>query len=177
VIDTRCSSQCYVGGRSCKCLYKPERIRWLIDYLLLHAPLKNFSFIWKCHHYRWRATKFRPMLGPQGLLRNLYRATPAVTPGLGFSVLIRMTSPFSRLLCPSHTVPTRLGSPTWKSALIGAQSGWVVTRFWQVGANRDQPRQFWTCSKLSGSGPDFSKSELRRGRSELSRDQSELTRG
>jgi hypothetical protein len=40
------------------------------------------------------------MLGAHGLWagRNLYRATPAVTRYLGFSGLIRMTAPFSRLL-------------------------------------------------------------------------------
>jgi hypothetical protein len=40
------------------------------------------------------------MLGAQGLLagRDLYRAIPAVTRGLGFSGLIRRTAPFSRLL-------------------------------------------------------------------------------
>jgi hypothetical protein len=40
--------------------------------------------------YHWRAAKFKPMLGAQGLWagRDLYRATPAVTQGLGFSGLI-----------------------------------------------------------------------------------------
>jgi hypothetical protein len=40
------------------------------------------------------------MLGAQGLWagRDLYRATPTVTRGLGFSGLIRRTSPFSCLL-------------------------------------------------------------------------------
>jgi hypothetical protein len=40
------------------------------------------------------------MLGAQGLWaeRDLYRATPTVTRGLGFSGLIRRTAPFSRLL-------------------------------------------------------------------------------
>jgi hypothetical protein len=40
------------------------------------------------------------MLGAQGLCtgRDLYRATPAVTRGLGFSGLIRKTAPFSRLI-------------------------------------------------------------------------------
>jgi hypothetical protein len=43
------------------------------------------------------------MLGAQGLRagRDLYRATPAVTWGLGFSGFIRRTAPFSRLL--QHT--------------------------------------------------------------------------
>jgi hypothetical protein len=66
---------------------------------LFYALLQNISFIWRRHHYRWRAAKFRPMLGAQGLwaLRDLYRATPAVTQGLSFSGLIRGTVPLSRL--------------------------------------------------------------------------------
>jgi hypothetical protein len=73
---------------------------WLIDYLGFYVPLKNFSLIWRRHHCRWRAAKFRPMLGAQGLWagRDLYRTTPAVTRGLGCSGLIRRTAPFSRLV-------------------------------------------------------------------------------
>jgi hypothetical protein len=26
---------------------------WLIDYLLIYVPLKNFLLIWRLHHYRW----------------------------------------------------------------------------------------------------------------------------
>jgi hypothetical protein len=54
---------------------------WLIEYLLFYVPLKNFSLYMATHHCRWRAAKFRPMLGAQGLWagRDLYRATPAVT--------------------------------------------------------------------------------------------------
>jgi hypothetical protein len=72
---------------------------WLIDYLRFYVPLKNFSLIWRRHHCRWRAAKFRPMLGAQGLWagRDLYCATPDVTQDLGFSSLIRRTAPFSRL--------------------------------------------------------------------------------
>jgi hypothetical protein len=72
----------------------------LIDYLHFYVPLKNFSLIWRRHHCRWRAAKFRPMLGAQGVWagRDLYRATPAVTRGVGFSGLIWRTAPFSRLL-------------------------------------------------------------------------------
>ena len=68
---------------------------WLIDYLLFYVPLKNISlYIWRRHHYRWRAAKFRHILGAQGLWagRGLYRVTPAVTRGLGFSGLIRRTA-------------------------------------------------------------------------------------
>jgi hypothetical protein len=74
--------------------------RGLIDYLLLYVPLKNCSLIWRRHHCRWRAAKFRPMLSAQGLWagRDLYRATPSVTRDLSFSGLIRRTAPISRLL-------------------------------------------------------------------------------
>jgi hypothetical protein len=72
----------------------------LIDYLRFYVPLKNCSLIWRRHHYRWRAAKFRPMLGAQSFWagRDLYRATPAVTRDLDFSGFIRRTAPFSRLL-------------------------------------------------------------------------------
>jgi hypothetical protein len=72
----------------------------LIDYLRFYIPLMNFSLLWRRHHCRWRAAKFRPMLGSQGLWagRNLYRATLTVTRDLGFSGFIRRTAPFSRLL-------------------------------------------------------------------------------
>jgi hypothetical protein len=40
---------------------------WLIDYLRFYVLLKNISLIWRRHHCRWRAAKFRPMLGAQGL--------------------------------------------------------------------------------------------------------------
>jgi hypothetical protein len=67
---------------------------------LFYDPLKNFSLIWRHHHYQWRATKFRAMLGAQGIWagRDLYRATSAVTRGLSFSGLIRSTAQFSRFL-------------------------------------------------------------------------------
>jgi hypothetical protein len=69
-----------------------------------YVPLKNFSLTWRRHHCRWRAAKFRPMLGTQGLWAggDLYRSTPAVTWDLGFSGLIRRTAPFSCLL--RHTI-------------------------------------------------------------------------
>jgi hypothetical protein len=74
---------------------------WLIDWLLrFYFLLENFSLIWRSHHCRWRAAKFRPMLGAQGLWagRDLYRATPTVTCDLSLSGLIRRTAPFSHLL-------------------------------------------------------------------------------
>jgi hypothetical protein len=72
----------------------------MIDHLQLYVPLKNFSLIWIRHHCRWKAAKFMPMLGAQGLWagRDLYRATPAATRELSFSGLIGRTAPFSRLL-------------------------------------------------------------------------------
>jgi hypothetical protein len=73
--------------------------KWIV-YLRFYVPLNTFSLIWRRHHCRWRATKFRPMLGAKSLWagRDLYCATPAVTRGLMFSGLIRGTAPFSRLL-------------------------------------------------------------------------------
>jgi hypothetical protein len=50
-------------------------------------------------YFIWRAAKFRPMLGAQGLGpgRDLYRATPAVTRSLGFFGLIFWRSaPFEK---------------------------------------------------------------------------------
>ena len=75
-------------------------IDWLIDYLLFYVTLENVSLMWRRYHCRWRAAKFRPMFGIQGLRagRNLFRATPVVTQDLGFSGLIRMTAPFSHHL-------------------------------------------------------------------------------
>jgi hypothetical protein len=71
-----------------------------IDYLLFYVPLRNLSLIWRRHHYLWRAAKFRPMLGAQGLWAgtDLYHATPAVTQDLGFSSLIQWIAPLRRLL-------------------------------------------------------------------------------
>jgi hypothetical protein len=47
-----------------------HRLSCVISYVLclfaVYIPHKNFSFIWRRHHYRWRAAKFRPMLGAQG---------------------------------------------------------------------------------------------------------------
>jgi hypothetical protein len=72
----------------------------MIKYLLFYVLLKNLSLIWRRH----RAPKFRPMLGAQSLWagRDLYRTTPAVTRGLGFSGLIRRIALFSRFL--RHTM-------------------------------------------------------------------------
>jgi hypothetical protein len=96
-----------------------DRIDWLIDYLQFYVPLKNVSLIWRRHHCRWRAAKFRLMLGAQGLWagRDLYRATPAATRDLGFKIisgLIRRTAPFSRLLRHAWGCGgPRIEEPTW----------------------------------------------------------------
>ena len=66
----------------------PRPVSWLFDWLfIVLRPTENISLIRRRHQCRWRAAKFRPMLGTQGLWagRDLYRATPAVTRGLGFS--------------------------------------------------------------------------------------------
>jgi hypothetical protein len=78
---------------------QPKGVR-LIDHLLFYVPLKNILLIWRRRHYRWRAAKFRLMLGTQGLWagRDHYRATPTATRDLGLSGLIWKTYPFSRLL-------------------------------------------------------------------------------
>jgi hypothetical protein len=72
----------------------------LIDYFPFYVPLKNFSLRWRRHHCWWRAEKFRPLLGAQGLWagKYLYRATPTVKRDLAFCGLIRRTAPFIRLL-------------------------------------------------------------------------------
>jgi hypothetical protein len=73
---------------------------WLIDYLSFYVPLKNFSLIWRRPHWRWRATKCRPMLGAQGLWTggNHYCATPTVTRDVGLIWSHPKDHPFSRLI-------------------------------------------------------------------------------
>jgi hypothetical protein len=77
----------YLSNKVCHLIYM------LIDYLRIYVPLKIFSRIWRRHHCLWRAAKFRPMLGAEGLWtgRDLYRATPAVARDLSFSGLNRST--------------------------------------------------------------------------------------
>jgi hypothetical protein len=81
-METNISTIMYSDGQ---CLQLCSRLT-LIDYLRFYVLLKNFSFIRRRHHCRWRAAKYRPMLGAQGLWagRDLYRATPVVTRDLGF---------------------------------------------------------------------------------------------
>jgi hypothetical protein len=76
-------------------------IDWLVDFFFtVLRPVQEFFTRMETSPLPWRAAKFRPMLGSQGLWagRNLYRATPAVTRDFGFSGLIRRTAQFSRLL-------------------------------------------------------------------------------
>jgi hypothetical protein len=109
-----------------------KAIHWLIYYLRFYIPLKNFLLIWRRHHCRWKAAKFRPMLGAQGLLagRDLYRATPAATRDRGYSGLIRRTAPFSRLL--RHTRGCGGSILTWQ---IGNTLWWVVRKYRIVASN------------------------------------------
>jgi hypothetical protein len=73
---------------------------WLVCLFTVLRLAQEFPLAWRRHHFQWRAAKFRPMLGAQGLWagRDLYRATSVVTWELSFSGLIRRTAPFSRLL-------------------------------------------------------------------------------
>jgi hypothetical protein len=99
-----------------KCLqYCDWLIDWLIDFSLFYFPLKNISLMWRRHDYRWRAAKFRPMLGFQGLWagRDLYRVTPAVTRGLGFF----RSHPKDRLMCfKINGCSQFVGNPSMKNA-------------------------------------------------------------
>jgi hypothetical protein len=65
-------------------------------YLQFYIPLKNCALMWRRHHWLWRAAKFWPMLGAQGLWAGC-----AVTPNLNISGLIRMTTQYNRPL--QHT--------------------------------------------------------------------------
>jgi hypothetical protein len=72
-------------------------VDWL--YIVLRPAQEYFTFM-ETSPLPVKGCKFRPMLGAQDLRagRDLYRATPTVTRGLGFSGLIRWTAPISRLL-------------------------------------------------------------------------------
>jgi hypothetical protein len=65
---------------------------WLIDWLFVLRPAQEY--------FTYKETSPLPVKGYARRLwagRDLYRATPAVTRGLGFSGLIQRTAPFSRL--------------------------------------------------------------------------------
>jgi hypothetical protein len=83
----------------------------------------DFSLIWRRHHNRCsRAAKFRPMLGAQGQSReDLYRATPALTQGLGFSGLILRTAPIQSYLT-THKGMWRIYSNPGESSRVPIQS-------------------------------------------------------
>jgi hypothetical protein len=72
-----------------------QTVDWLNYFLLFYVLLKNTSLI-RSHHSWWRNAKFRPMFDTKNLWagRDLYRATSAGAQGLGFSDLIRRTTPF-----------------------------------------------------------------------------------
>jgi hypothetical protein len=78
----------FSSRRSIYCLIlRGERIGRL---LTVNVPLKNFSLIWRRHHFWWRDALFRCMIGAQDFwaVRDLYCVTPAATRDLGFSGLI-----------------------------------------------------------------------------------------
>jgi hypothetical protein len=54
-----------INLNSCCRRYSIHIVTEMFDYLRFYVPLKNFSLIWRRHHYRWRAAKFRPMLSAQ----------------------------------------------------------------------------------------------------------------
>jgi hypothetical protein len=116
----------------------------MIDYLRFNISL----IIRRRHHCRWRAAKFRPMLGAQGLWagRDLYRATPAVTRDLGFSGLIRRTAPFSRLL--RHT--RGCGGSILTRILTGTEMNISVRRD-LIGACKTQGTTIWSLRKCGNS--------------------------
>ena len=49
-----------------------------------YVLFENFSLIWKCYHYRWRAVIFFPMLGNHDhwIVSILQRGTHIVIPGI-----------------------------------------------------------------------------------------------
>jgi hypothetical protein len=53
--------------------------------------------------------------------KDIYRATPAVTWGLGFSGFIRRTTPFSRQLHKGYGEPTRILTGTHSVASYDTQ--------------------------------------------------------
>jgi hypothetical protein len=89
---------------------------WLIDYLLFYVPLKNISLIWRRHHYRWRAAKFRPMLGAHG---SPFSSLLRYIRGCGGTILTRILTGMyleeeivegvtgrHGMLTPLHMIPT-----------------------------------------------------------------------
>jgi hypothetical protein len=98
-------------------LLNVNRLRRSIDWFLFYVPRKNSSLTWRRHHYRWRAAKFRPMLGAQGLEQGKIFTVPHLL-WHGTSVfrgLIWRTAPFSCLL--RHT--SECGGPILTRILTG----------------------------------------------------------
>jgi hypothetical protein len=92
-----CNTRTVIGKLMHIIIYNEnDSVELICDWLFTALrPFKNLSLIWRLHHCRWRAAKFRPILDAQGLIagRDLYRATQAVTRGLRFSGLIRRAAP------------------------------------------------------------------------------------
>jgi hypothetical protein len=55
----------------------PTKSIWNVCERLFYVPLKKFSLIWRRHHCRWWAAKFRPMLGagPFFIVPHLWHGT------------------------------------------------------------------------------------------------------
>jgi hypothetical protein len=87
-------------------------IDWLINYLRFYVPLKNISLIWRRHHYRWRAAKFRPMLGVLSKKGSLSCHTCCNTgPQFFQSSRVTYQSPFTthNRICRTYSNPDLYG--------------------------------------------------------------------
>jgi hypothetical protein len=115
-------------------------IDWLIDYLRFYVPLKNFPLIWRRHHCRWSAAKFRPMLGAQGLWagRDLYRAISAVTRDHGFTVSLTCKNcsfAYNNRLCATSTVTRSFGFPvslTFRNRSFAGNGDRIHADSWKI---------------------------------------------
>jgi hypothetical protein len=103
----------------------------LNDYLLFYIPpIKNLSLIWRRHHCLWKAANFGPMLGAQGIWagRDLYRATPAVTWGLGFVIafwiMITFCTLLASLICIFSGLIQRITIGRWPESI--PQEDWMT---------------------------------------------------
>jgi hypothetical protein len=140
------------------CIQKSSSMFVTNLFTVLYVSLKNFSLTWRHHHYWWRASKFRPMLGTQGLWagRDLYRETPAVTwPASVFPVSAKMplhsVSSYDTqgdgedLFLPiSSRVPIQSPLMTckgmWKTYFY-VDLHWVVTNLYSLVPNLLRPRE------------------------------------
>ena len=109
------------------------RRRWLIDWLFtVLRPTREYFTHMETSPLPVKGWKYRPVLDTLGLwaVRDLYRATPAVTRGLGFFGLVLMTAPFSRLL--------RHARGCWGPILTRIPTGlftWLLCRVQTWGSN------------------------------------------